>query len=93
MTKILDISPILSPRIAVWPGDASFQRSISLSIDKGDNLELSSINTTVHVGAHTDAPNHYVGGGEDIVSRGLERYIGQCQVVFALSTRYTVLNL
>jgi arylformamidase len=79
--RILDISPPLTPRIAVFPGDVPFSRTIALSIDQGANLDLSSITTTVHVGAHTDAPSHYAKGGASIAERPLELYIGPCQVV------------
>jgi len=58
-----------------------FSRSISCSIEQGDNIDLSAITTTVHVGAHTDAPNHYQRGGQDIASRELDRYYGPCQVI------------
>jgi arylformamidase len=79
--KILDISPAVTPDIAVWPGDVGFSRSVALSIAGGANLDLSSITTTVHLGAHTDAPSHYVGGGPGIGDRALDRYLGRCQVV------------
>lgn len=79
--KLIDISPTLSPRIAVWPGDVPFSRQIACAIADGANIDLSSIHTTVHVGAHTDAPNHYVGDGSAIAERPLERYFGPCEVV------------
>jgi arylformamidase len=81
MTRILDISPELHAGVAVWPGDVSFRRDVAMSIPAGDHLELSSITTTVHVGAHADAPNHYVGGGQGIGERDLAPYYGRCQVV------------
>lgn len=37
--------------------------------------------TTVHLGAHTDAPNHYGANSESIESRSLNYYIGPCQVI------------
>jgi arylformamidase len=81
MNTIIDISPRLSPKVAVWPGDIPFSRDISLSMAEGANLELSSIQTTVHVGAHTDAPNHYAADGADIASRPLHHYLGLCQIM------------
>lgn len=78
---LIDISPPISPRIAVWPGDTPFSRKVALDIAEGANLTLSSIETTVHLGAHTDAPNHYVGEGADIASRPLDRYYGPCEVI------------
>ena len=81
MSRIHDISPLVSPRIAVWPGDVGFSREIACSIDAGDNIDLSAIRTTVHLGAHTDAPSHYLKGGVGIAQRPLELYCGPCQVV------------
>jgi arylformamidase len=78
---IIDISPILSSRIAVWPGDVPFSSRYLCRIDEGANLDLSSITTTVHVGAHTDAPSHYLGGGAGIADRSLSMYLGDCQVI------------
>ncbi|MEZ4238175.1 MAG: cyclase family protein [Myxococcota bacterium] len=81
VSRILDISPPLSPRIAVWPGDVPFSRQIALSIAGGANIDLSSITTTVHVGAHADAPSHYVRDGATIESRDLSLYYGPCDVI------------
>jgi len=78
---LIDISPVIDPTIAVWPGDTPFARNVSLDIDGGAHLTLSDVRTTLHVGAHADAPSHYVGGGDDIASRRLELYIGQCVVL------------
>lgn len=52
-----------------------------MDFDRGDHLGLSSITTTVHVGAHVDAPNHYRAGAESIDARKLEYYLGACQVI------------
>ena len=79
--NIIDISPTLSARVAVWTGDTPFSRTVNLSIAGGDNIDLSEIRSTVHVGAHTDAPSHYVAGGATIEARPLSRYCGECLVV------------
>ncbi|TAH36358.1 MAG: hypothetical protein EYC70_11175 [Planctomycetota bacterium] len=79
--KILDISPRITPRIGVWPGDVPYSREVALAIGKGDNIGLSAVRSTVHLGAHTDAPIHYVAGGAGIADRPLELYYGPCQVV------------
>jgi arylformamidase len=79
--KIWDISPVLSEKTAVFPGDVPFSRDISLAFDQGDHLTLSSIRTTLHLGAHADASNHYHATGKGIDQRPLERYLGNCQVV------------
>jgi arylformamidase len=79
--RIIDISPLVDPAINVWPGDTPYARNVNLDIAKGANITLSEIQTTVHVGAHADAPNHYRAGGEDISRRRLDLYIGHCNVV------------
>jgi len=79
--KIWDISPPIFDRTAVFPGDEAFSRSISMSFEKGDHLTLSSIKSTLHIGAHADAGNHYHSTGAGIDSRPLEHYLGLCQVV------------
>ena len=79
--RMIDISPLVSERIGVWPGDIPYERSITCRLEDGDSVGLSSIRTTLHVGAHTDAPNHYRQGSEGIGGRALERYYGACQVV------------
>lgn len=78
---IYDISPLISDSIAVFPGDRAFQRHVAMAFQSGDHLALSSIETTVHLGAHTDAPNHYHQDGQDIAARDLSLYVGPCQVI------------
>ncbi len=79
--QYIDISPILRTSTAVFPGDTPFSRSINMSFEKGEHLELSDIKTTLHVGAHTDAPSHYHAEGKTIDQRDLSHYLGACQVI------------
>lgn len=79
--QIYDISPLVSSKTAVFPGDTPYERTVALHFDKGHNLVLSSIRSTVHIGAHADAPIHYHPDGVGIAERQLERYLGPCQVI------------
>lgn len=81
MQPYIDISPLITPDIAVFPGDTSFSATVDLTIDQQCPVRLSHINTTVHLGAHADAPNHYDPNGEDISQRSLNYYLGACQVI------------
>lgn len=81
MRKIYDISPTIHEGLAVWPGDVKFEKHFSMQLSKGDNLDLGSIKTTLHLGAHADAISHYSEGGETIESMYLDAYIGDCQVI------------
>jgi arylformamidase len=80
-TQIYDISPRLSASTAVFPGDTPCQQKTVLSFQQGHHLMLSSIASTVHLGAHADAPCHYHPQGTDIAERPLRYYLGRCQVI------------
>src|SRR5690606_26388171 len=56
---------------------------VLLSMERGDNITLSTLRATVHLGAHADGPNHYGAGAPAIGERRLEHYLGPCQVVDA----------
>lgn len=79
--KYHDITPVISEKIAVFPGDTQFSRSVLLDFKQGQHLLLSSIQSTVHLGAHTDASNHYHASGEGIEKKSLTPYMGKCQVI------------
>lgn len=81
--KIYDLSPTLNPLTGVFPGDVSFERNVSMSFEAGHHLDLSSIRTTLHVGAHADSSSHYSAQGEGIDRRELSYYIGPALVVRA----------
>jgi arylformamidase len=78
---ILDISPTISETTPVFPGDTPYRRNLAMGFARGDHLELSSIATTVHIGAHADAPIHYHAEGAGISERALDIYVGRCQVI------------
>lgn len=78
---IYDISPLITSDLAVFPGDVAFSRNISMDFSKGDSLSLSSITSTLHIGAHADAPSHYHKDGISIDQCSLDRYFGRCQVM------------
>jgi arylformamidase len=77
---LYDISPPISPRLAVWPGDTPPSREVLCDIGRGDNITLSTLRATVHLGSHADAPSHY-GRGPAIHERDLDYYLGPCQVM------------
>ena len=78
---IYDISPPLSPTLSVWPGDTPLSREVLCEMARGDNITLSTLRGTVHLGAHADAPNHYSKDGSSIEQRELGYYLGPCEVI------------
>lgn len=81
MREIIDISPEISSTLAVWPGDTAFSQQFLMSFEKGNHLDLSTMESTVHLGAHTDAPSHYAANAETMETRNLSYYLGECQVM------------
>jgi arylformamidase len=78
---LYDISPPVTDGLAVWPGDTPPRREVLLDLAKGDNLTLSTLHATVHLGAHVDAPSHYGCGAPSVDAWPPARFMGPCEVV------------
>ena len=76
-----DISPLLTPGLAVFPGDVPLSREELLSVEGGDAVTLSALRCTAHLGAHVDAPLHTTAGGAAIDALPLELFMGPCRVL------------
>jgi arylformamidase len=76
-----DITPSITPKLAVWPGDTPASREVLCDIARDDNITLSTLRATVHLGAHADGPNHYGQDAPAIDERSLDYYLGPCQVI------------
>lgn len=78
--RVFDISPQVSESTAVFPGDQKFRREHLLQFSQGHHLDLSHIQTSLHIGAHADAPSHYSGEGRPISEVDPMRYVGHAWV-------------
>ena len=81
--EVFDISPSVSGDLGVFPGDTSFGLTNQLDFDKGHNLRLNTVTTTLHIGAHVDAPCHYVQNGSAMGAVSLRPYLGAALVITA----------
>ena len=81
MPELIDISPPLTPKLAVFPGDTPMSRDVLLDMHDGANLTLSTLHSTVHLGAHADGPNHYGTDAASIDEMPLDHFIGPCHVI------------
>ncbi|MDA1008603.1 MAG: cyclase family protein [Planctomycetota bacterium] len=79
--ELVDISPLLSRLIAVFPGDTMYSREVLMDHARGDNITLSTLRTTVHVGAHADAPSHYRANASTIDEQPIDLYVGPCDLI------------
>jgi arylformamidase len=89
---IYDITPPISPLLQVWPGDTLPAREVLCDMARGDSITLSTLHATVHLGAHADAPSHYGAGAPAIDERGLDYYLGPCQVMHLRVPRGTCIT-
>jgi arylformamidase len=78
---LYDITPVVTTGLSVWPGDTPLSREVLADMHRGDNITLSTLRATVHLGAHADAPSHYGRDAASIESRPLDLYLGRCRVV------------
>jgi arylformamidase len=86
---LYDITPPISERLRVWPGDTPPSREVLLDMRRGANITLSTLHATVHLGAHADAPSHYGADAPTIDQRDLDLYLGPCQVQHVAAPRAT----
>lgn len=78
---IYDISPPISASTRVWPGEPPVRREMLSDMLDGNAVTVSALYTSVHIGAHADAPCHFLKNAASIGEVDLAPYIGQCQVI------------
>jgi arylformamidase len=81
LVTLFDITPSITEKLAIWPGDTPPTREVLRDIARGDNITLSTLRATVHLGAHADGPNHFGKDAPSINERSLDYYLGPCQVI------------
>jgi len=79
--RILDISRMLEPETACWPGDTPFGLEWTARIENGSSVNLSALHGSPHVGTHTDAPLHVRAGGAGVEALELIPFLGPARVV------------
>jgi len=90
---LYDVTPEVSPGLAVWPGDTPPTRDVLYDLHRGDSVTLSTLRATVHLGAHADAPSHYGADAPSIENRSLNYYLGPCQVIRIAAQRRSRVGL
>ena len=79
---LIDITPRIEPGVSkVWPGDNPPTREVLCRISEGATVDLSTLRSSVHLGAHADAPCHYGDGARGMEEQPLDLYWGPCEVM------------
>ena len=82
--QVWDISPAVSHRSPVFPGDTAYAQQWVARIAPGCPVNVSAVTLSPHVGAHADAPLHYADGAPSIGAVDLAPYLGRCRVIHAI---------
>jgi arylformamidase len=78
--RIIDISGVINAKTTIWPGDEGIRLDRIQKIEQGDSCNLSTLHMGMHTSTHIDAPLHFITGGADVVSSGLDKFIGFAKV-------------
>jgi arylformamidase len=78
---LYDLSPRIEPTTPVWPGDMPYRCVPAWSIESGAAVNVTTLHSTPHVGAHVDAPFHFDSGGATAAELPLEPYLGPCLLI------------
>ncbi len=78
---IIDISQLLSPGMAGFPGDTPYSEARTFEIGPGCPVNVARFTMSTHCGSHADAPLHYAADGETVGALALEPFIGPCRVI------------
>lgn len=81
MNNWIDVSIPVSSALPVWPGDPIPKLTWLSQLRRGDEVNLSKIDMSLHSGTHIDAPSHFIDGGQTIDEIPLELLIGVVQVI------------
>jgi len=91
---IYDITRLLSPRTAVFPGDVPVRITPTMQIQTGDSCNVTAIALSTHAGTHLDAPRHYSDAGSGVDAIPLAVLIGPARVIsLPIEAKITAANL
>ena len=78
---LYDISLTITEDLPTWPGDPGIILKKTSQIKEGEMVNLTHISTSVHVGTHVDAPNHFLREGETAENIPLDLLVGPAEVI------------
>jgi arylformamidase len=78
----IDVSMAVDPeKTPVYQGDPAPKFDWTLSMQKGDKLNLSNLQFGAHTGTHIDAPLHFIKDGKPVDQIPLENLVGEALVI------------
>jgi arylformamidase len=77
----IDVSVPLRSGMVHWPGDPEVKIDRMLTIESGDDCNVSTIFMSSHTGTHIDSPYHFIKSGIAIHDLPLSAVIGKARVI------------
>ncbi len=78
--QVVDLTPVLGPDFVPWPGSAGFELDVVSEVEP-DGVFERVISLPEHIGAHIDAPAHFVASGATVDEIPPERLVVEAHVV------------
>jgi arylformamidase len=79
--RLVDVSVVLAPGLATYPGNPEFEITPVKRIANGDSSNNSRLVMGTHTGTHVDAPRHFFDDRLGVDSLSLELLIGRARVI------------
>jgi arylformamidase len=80
-SRLVDVSVVLAPGLATYPGNPEFEITPVKRIASGDSSNNSRLVMGTHTGTHVDAPRHFFDDRPGVESLPLELLIGRARVI------------
>ena len=79
--RLVDVSVLLAPGLATYPGNPAYEISPVDRIADGHGSNNSRLVMGTHTGTHVDAPLHFFDGRPGVEAMPLELLIGRARVI------------
>jgi arylformamidase len=79
--RLVDVSVLLAPGIATYPGNPEFEITPVKRIASGDSSNNSRLVMGTHTGTHVDAPRHFFDDRPGVDTLPLDLLIGRARVI------------
>jgi len=79
--RLVDVSVLLAPGLAIYPGNPAFELAPVKRIAEGASSNVSRLVMGTHTGTHVDAPRHFFDDKPGVDALALELLVGRARVI------------
>jgi arylformamidase len=80
-SRLVDVSVLLAPGLAMYPGNPEFELQPVKRIVQGDSSNVSRLVLGTHTGTHVDAPRHFFDDRSGVDTLPLDLLVGRTRVI------------